>query len=385
MTTMSKPARTPSTKLRIVSTSDVHMYHSRVPNAHIIECLDWVIKEDEHADEIDILLIPGDLFDKTVPFGDESVTPILAWMVRLLYFCVRHNITLRILAGTPRHDRKQSSRFLDLIERLGIDIDFKYVDTLCIEYIAKFGIHVLYIPDEWRTDNAITLEEVRQEMAAKQIEKVDYAAMHGCFGFQLPNIESAQVKAHNTQAYLELVRYFIFIGHHHVFTHYERICAQGSLTRLAQGEEAPKGYVVYDLMEDLSYKLTFVENTAAWTFKKIDASNLTFVELVTQLRAMELRKGSYIDIEADPTAECSRLFKSIRHEFPGINIGLVRPKKKASNDDKHEERTSGRVHAQINEHNATSVIGAWLTKKGESEDIVSRCMEVLEHEQSIAS
>lgn len=382
---MCKPVRVPSTKLRILSLSDVHLYHPRVPTDHVIDCLDAVFSEDAAAPEIDLIFIAGDLFDRGIPFGDEEVSPIITWQVRFLRFCERHGITVRILYGTPRHDRKQSARFNDLIAELNINVDFKYMDVLCIEYIQKFDLNVLYVPDEWRTESAQTLLEVKQEMAAKGLTQVDVACMHGCFGHQLPQIESVQAKAHNSAEYLKLVRLQIFIGHHHVFSTFEIICAHGSLTRLAQGEEAPKGYVILDIDRDGSWKRTFVENKAAWTFKTIKANDLTVQEVVKELRSMELRKGSYIDIEADVTSECSRLFKWISKEFPGVHMGLKRPKKKVEVQEQQAANARHYVPPQINPNNVGSLVSNWLAHRKVPEQMIQRCCEVLEHEQQIAS
>lgn len=382
--TMTKPVRAPSTKLRIVSTSDVHLYHQRVPDSHIISCLDNIICEDGHGSGIDILIIAGDLFDRAIPWGDEALTPITACLIRIMRYCERHDIVLLILYGTPRHDRKQTSRMVDLMEQLEINIDFRYVDTLSIEYIAKFGINVLFVPDEWRTDVTLTLNEARELLRVNGLEKVDYAVMHGCFSYQLPPIESVQLKAHNVDAYLDMVRYMIFIGHHHLFSTYERAVAHGSLTRLAQGEEGPKGFVVYDLLDDDSYKLTFVENKDAWTFKSINACNMTFNELVSVIEDMELRKGSYLDIVAGADDECSRLFKRLTKEIHGINLELKRPKTKKSTVQLEQDL----VHVapvSINAHNVADVIVDWLVKSQFSQDLIQRCEEAIKHEQLIAN
>lgn len=382
---MSKPVRAPSTKLRILSLSDVHLYHPRVPTEHVIDCLDAVFSKDAAAKGIDLIFIAGDLFDRGIPFGDEEVTPIIQWQVRFLRYCERHKITVRILYGTPRHDRKQSARFNDLIAELNIDVDFKYIDVLCIEYIQKFDMNVLYVPDEWRTESSQTLLEVKQEMAAKGLTQVDVACMHGCFGHQLPQIESVQAKAHNSAEYIKLVRYQIFIGHHHVFSTFDIICAHGSLTRLAQGEEAPKGYIILDIDNDDNWTRTFIENKDAWTFKTIKASDRTVQDVVKELREMNLRKGSYIDIEADITSECSRLFKWIAKEFQGIHMGLKRPKKKAETHEVQQISYRQFTPPQINPNNVGDHVAKWMTKRKVPEQMIQRCCEVLKHEQQIAS
>lgn len=378
MTMTVKPPRCRTTKLRIVSSSDNHLYHPRVPLWHTIEVLDRIIADDEHADGIDMLVFAGDVFDRDVPFGSDSVTPILGWMIRLLRFCSKHDIVLRILYGTPRHDRKQSMRFNDLIKEFKIDVDFKYVSTLSIEFIARFGINVLYVPDEWRTDPSITLGEVKELMAEKHLDKVDFAVMHGCFPHQLPDIPKVRMKAHDSTEYLSLVRYMIFIGHHHTFSVYDRIVAHGSTTRLSQGEEEPKGYVVYDLLDDDSYKLTFVQTPDAWTFKRINTVGLPADEVSQMVAEANYRPGSYLELVAESTDECSMFFKDFCKKFPQLIVKLARPKKKTQVVEEQVEETLF-LSKQINEHNVEDAICEWLARKQVSPALIGRCREGIRH------
>ena len=369
-----KPRRTPSTKLRTVSSSDNHLFHPRVPIAHTIEVLDRIIANDEHAAGIDILYFAGDVFDREIPFGSDAVTPIYAWMIRLLRFCSKYDIVLRILYGTPSHDRKQSSRFYDLIEEFKIDVDFKYVNTLSIEFIARFGINVLYVPDEWRTDPAVTLGEVKDLLAENHLDKVDFAVMHGCFQFQLPPIPKVQMKAHVAEEYLALVRHHIFIGHHHTFSVFDRICSHGSTTRLAHGEEGPKGYVVHDLMDDDSYVLTFVQTPDPWTFKRVQAKGMKISEISSFLTESNFRKGSYIEFVAEAEDEVTLSFKDLCKNYSFLNLTLARPKVNRAVET-FEDVDEDRVVHQIGEHNVDDAICEWLARKNVPPEIISQCRE----------
>jgi len=107
--------------------------------------------------------------------------------------------------------------------------------------------------------------------------------------------------------------------------------------------------------------------------------------VVTMLRAMNLRKGSYIDIEADSTAECSRLFKWITKEFPGINMGLKRPKKKVEVHEQLAANSRQYTPPQINPNNVGQHVSGWLARRKVSEQMIQRCCEVLAHEQHVSS
>jgi len=137
------------------------------------------------------------------------------------------DICLRVLEGTPSHDRRQSRQFKIVKALLGIEMDLKYVDTLSIEHNEKFDCTFLYLPDEWRGCNEQTKEEVKRLLVQHNLESVDFAFMHGSFPHQLPNIK--HIPVHDPEFYLSIVNKYIFIGHIHVMSQYERILAQGSL------------------------------------------------------------------------------------------------------------------------------------------------------------
>lgn len=251
--------------------SDVHLNHSRVPTEHILKNLRQVIFHDVAFSKLDAIFIGGDLFDQITQLPDEVVDPIELWGVELLRACAKHNVILRILEGTPSHDRGQSRIIAKLNRILNIGADCRYVETLSIERIDSLDITVLYVPDEWRLDPADTWSDVQGLLSKHQLEQVDYAVMHGCFEFQLP--PHLNLPTHRSDLYLKIVKRYISIGHHHVPRFYKRIFAQGSFDRLAHGEEHPKGLVIVkdaghpELVGD---EITFVENKGAMphvTFK----------------------------------------------------------------------------------------------------------------------
>ena len=93
--------------------------------------------------------LAGDVFDTLLELNSDDVREIKYWVSSLLKFCAAHDITLRVLEGTPSHDWTQSSTFITTANILNLDnLDLKYIDKVEIEYIEKYNIHVLYIPDE---------------------------------------------------------------------------------------------------------------------------------------------------------------------------------------------------------------------------------------------
>jgi DNA repair exonuclease SbcCD nuclease subunit len=260
-------------KVNILTISDIHLGHQRNNTADIIRNLNLVIDDNYETSELDIIFLAGDVFDRLLTFQEDCIPEITLWIERLLRLCDKYNITLRVLEGTPSHDWKQSKNFEPIFSSMHSNCDFKYVDTLSIEYIDKFKIHVLYVPDEWDKDPANTLQQVKNLLKDRNIEKVDFAVMHGNFEFQLPSFIK-KIPRHDSQEYLDFVKHYIFIGHIHTFSSLDRIIAQGSFDRLSHGEEEPKGYVkaTVDLQTN-ERNFFFIENKNARVYKTIELMN----------------------------------------------------------------------------------------------------------------
>jgi len=269
-------------KLKLAVVSDIHLGSRRNETEFIIANLDRAFPDNAETADLDLIVLAGDVFDRLLSLSDDCVYAIDSWIVRLLRLCKKHDIVLRVLYGTPSHDREQSQRFVHLNEEAHIGADLQYVTDLSIEYIARFDINVLYVPDEWEEDPAETLAQVKELMASRNLTVVDYAFMHGNFGYQLPSM--IKTPRHSEEEYLRLVDKLIFIGHIHTYSRYDRIIAQGSFDRLSHGEEEAKGHVRAVVRSRDDYELMFVENTGARKYISIDCERLTLED--TSQRAL---------------------------------------------------------------------------------------------------
>ena len=263
---------TPS-NVYMASISDIHLAHPRTDTYHIIRNLRNAFPDDEETAKLDIIFFAGDVFDRLMNLPQDEVDAIQSWIADLLRICSKNDIIVRVLEGTPSHDWRQSKQFVNVNNTLDVPADLKYVDTLSIETIEKLGgLSVLYVPDEWNADASVTWKQVLELAAIHGMEKIDVACMHGSFDYQLP-IESA--KNHNSQNYMDLIRYFIVIGHVHIRTERGgKILAQGSFDRLSHGEEDAKGHYRAKITPE-GKKHWFVENTGARIYKTLDCRNLT--------------------------------------------------------------------------------------------------------------
>lgn len=284
--------------MQIACLSDLHLGHPRNAAADIIANLRLALPDSAATGDLDIIFLAGDVFDGLLSLPDKDVLEIDLWISSLLRICQKHDIVLRVLDGTKSHDWFQSQRFMAINDLTKICADVQYIRELSIEYIERFDIHVLYVPDEWEDDTEKTLQQTHALLKAKGLAQVDYAIMHGQFEYQLPAFIKAQ--KHSSDAYQALVRELIFIGHVHTHTRLGRIIAQGSFDRLSHGEEGPKGHVRATIHHNGDRDVIFVENTTA---KKFITVNCTELSLEDTLNAVDdqvgnLAPGSYVRVEA---------------------------------------------------------------------------------------
>lgn len=260
--------------IKYLAISDIHLGHKRNKTENIIYNLniffDYFSSKTPFPD-IDIFFIVGDLFDRLLDFSSDDIYEVIPWLNSLMKFCLRNNIKLRILEGTPSHDWRQSRIAETIFKLIPEGLDFKYIDTLYIEDMKDLDLKILYVPDEW-TDNADkTYLQVLDLLREKNIDKVDLAMMHGLFNYQLKNMPNNNIK-HDESNYLNIVNHFINIGHIHTFSTYENIIAQGSFDRLSHGEEEPKGAVLCTISDE-GNSFVFIENKLAKIYKTITLKN----------------------------------------------------------------------------------------------------------------
>lgn len=286
--------------LKIGEMGDIHLGHPNTPTVRILDNLKEAFPDTAETGELDIIWIAGDLFDRLMNLPDPNVFEIKVWMVRFLHMCKRRDIVVRVLEGTPSHDWKQSRLFTTLNEHAGIGADLAYAETLSIEYIERFGIHVLYVPDEWEPETDDVWVQVQHLLKEHNLEKVDFSVMHGAFDYQLPAHVSAPT--HVPDRYLSITRHYVFIGHVHKHSVYDRILAAGSFDRLTHGEEEPKGHLRVTVRPKGDNEVVFVENKGAQIYKTVDCTGLEVDKALQKVEKVcaDLPRQSFVRVAAGP-------------------------------------------------------------------------------------
>jgi hypothetical protein len=299
----------------MASFGDVHLHHPKTPTVHVLENLYKAFPDTPETGELDIIWLEGDLFDGLMNLPDPNVVEIRMWINYFLRLCKKRDIVLRVLEGTPSHDWKQSRLFVSINEIAQIGADVAFVETLSIEYIERFGISVLYVPDEWEPEPDDTWKQVQQLLVEHGLEKVDFSIMHGAFNYQLPS--HVQAPTHSEDRYLDITRHYIFIGHVHRHSVYKRIIAAGSFDRICHGEEEPKGHVRVTVKKT-GDEIVFVPTDNSKIYKTVTCTGLEVDAALKKVskEIEHLPDGSYVRVEAGKTDTVLVSVDELRMKYP---------------------------------------------------------------------
>ena len=304
--------------LKIANIGDIHLGHHATPTKHIIRNLDREIT-NALLDEIDLLTLAGDVQDKLLNYNDGDVADIEEWITRLLYRCAERNVVIRVVEGTPSHDRNQSRFFVRQAVMSDIPVDVAYFDKVAIEHIKALGVTMLYVPDIAYNDPNEVNEKVKLLLLEEQLEHVDFALMHGAFPHQLPDV--AEKHTFSEEFFTSVVKHLIFIGDIHTSLPKGKIIASGSFDRLKHKEEEAKGMHKVTVNLDTGvFKATFIENKGAKIYKTVDVRGLSEEALwgVVQKLTVEYPVGSAFSLlsnQVDSIAKAVAVLRSKYSEF----------------------------------------------------------------------
>lgn len=321
------------TKLRsYLVLSDIHLGARTTTAKEILANLFTFFSDFSDKGElakVDVVFIAGDLWDDTIDLSSEVVSLFIRWFTPFLKWCGRNDIKLRILEGTPRHDRKQSATVLQFAQSIGTKVDFKYIQALSIEKMEDLDLTILYVPDECRpTADAVT-RDIEAMLVDASISKVDLAIMHGMFKYQLGSIPM-NAKVYDELWFLDHVKGYINIGHIHQASQHGRIVAQGSFDRLAHGEESPKGASLIKEVAPGEWINVFIENASAKTYLsiKISGSIEDALKKIDKV-AFSVPDGSFIRIVGEPSHPLFQGFETLRQKYPTLTFSSKKTKPSA--------------------------------------------------------
>ena len=376
-----KPVVQLKERIRYFVISDIHLGCKRNLPREMIKGLSAIFdnfKEDAKLKDIDILFIAGDLFDQALWFSNEDVTLILLFIRELMEWCERNGIKLRVLEGTPSHDRNQPRNLIPIAQSFKA-LDFRYVEVMCVEAFYDLGITCLYVPDEFggSAENAQRL--IKEELDNLCLGQVDIAIMHGMCRYQVPEITSDRYK-YNEEFLLSIVRAFINIGHVHLFSTYDRILCQGSFDRISHGEEGPKGGILVELCVKTGNKFFFIQNKLSKLFKTIHVKTKDLEKAcrLVKTTADQLPDFSHLRIKASKLNPVLNVFDQLASGYPCLFFTKI--------TEEEEEEKNQLVNAQdlldvkytpihINKENITSMLMDEINQRQELHPSIKEKLE----------
>lgn len=362
--------------LKIATFSDIHLGNKRNPTRDIIHGLNQAIIHNPESTSWDILCLAGDVTDTLLELKSDEVGEMELWASQLIKFCARHDIYLMILEGTPSHDWKQSQVFVRMAEIAEVSVNLLYVDKVSIEYIEKFDINILFVPDEAYPTTDETYSEVKRLLELKGLTKVDYAFMHGQFEFQLP-AHIQNMPRHDSQKYLDIVKHYIFIGHIHTHSLYDRIMAQGSFDRLTHGQEEPKGYAV-SIVNETERNIFFVENTHARKYLSLACYDLDLKSTIQYVKkkCLDLPGNACVRIEAEPKHPIFTNMGELIKMFPTFTWTKL-SKDREKKEIKQVTETTIYTPITITKENIVSLIKQRIEPIIKDPNVLSRSLELM--------
>lgn len=341
-----------SPKRDVLTISDIHNGNRNTPGQFILQNLRILLGDfstkDTNFPDLKLILIAGDFWDDTVHVSDRVITDVLVFWHLFCKWCIYKGITVRLLEGTPRHDRQQNRLLVTYTEQNFPELDFKFFDDIKVEIHQKLNLSLLYIPDECRpTADQVYLDACHEVHTVHGLDQVDIGVMHGMFQYQLGTIPMNH-KVYREDQWLQLVRGFITIGHIHNRSFYERIFAQGSFDRLRHGEEEPKGAYYFQEKGKGEWIPIFIENKYAKIYKTFTIKK-PLEESLPKLEKdlSHLPKESHVRIKAKTGHPILESLPELRKRFPFLIFTK-------DFDDKEKPKKAAEIFKQV--HRETVIL-----------------------------
>lgn len=319
--------------VKIIHLADVHYGSPRVDPASITAGLHAMLPMHKDWSDVDYLQVEGDFFDSDFRMADKAAGHAQAGMVYIIYFCSKFGIKLRILEGTPKHDRKQSANFLllaqSLRDSLGISVDVKYIPDLHIEHDDELGIDMLYVPDERNMTAQDTFIEAVELMQTRGLERVHLGFLHGAWLHQMPIPHKAY---HDAAQWSELVIWRVFCGHVHTHSEYLKITSVGSAGRNFHGEEEQKGALVTTHYFDGRYEKEFIPNPCARIFRTLEVNGLDHAAIRSLFLSENLPLKSAVRLRHDGSTAMATTVELLAEEYPDYSWTEISKKKEKEED-----------------------------------------------------
>lgn len=260
--------------MKLVNISDIHI--GKKDDMKLKEELEIFFDYLKDTENIDMITISGDLFDRVLTANEYGTTLALEFIQRLIDLYVPE-IDIRIIKGTRSHDFNQLDILKVFKEKAGSH--FKIIEKNEVEVFN--GYKILYLPEEYPTDYD---DFYKENLLGVEDKVYDFIIGHGMIDFiAFTGYEDdSENRVHGTPTHKanDLIRVTkgpIIFGHIHEKQEYkDKIYYTGSYSRYSFDTPSEKGFMVFDIDDDdpSKFKMTFIENTKSPTYAVLDIDKL---------------------------------------------------------------------------------------------------------------
>lgn len=260
--------------MRLVNISDIHI--GKKDDMRLKEELEIFFDYLKDTENIDMITISGDLFDRVLTANEYGTTLALEFIQRLIDLYIPE-IDIRIIKGTRSHDFNQLDILKVFKEKAGSH--FKIIEKNEVEVFN--GYKILYLPEEYPTDYD---DFYKENLLGVEDKVYDFIIGHGMIDFiAFTGYEDdSENRVHGTPTHKadDLIRVTkgpIIFGHIHEKQEYkDKIYYTGSYSRYSFDTPSEKGFMVFDIDDDdpSKFKMTFIENTKAPTYAVLDIDKM---------------------------------------------------------------------------------------------------------------
>ena len=159
--------------MRLVNISDIHI--GKKDDMRLKEELEIFFDYLKDTENIDMITISGDLFDRVLTANEYGTTLALEFIQRLIDLYVPE-IDIRIIKGTRSHDFNQLDILKVFKEKAGSH--FKIIEKNEVEVFN--GYKILYLPEEYPTDYD---DFYKENLLGVEDKVYDFIIGHGMIDF----------------------------------------------------------------------------------------------------------------------------------------------------------------------------------------------------------
>ena len=326
---------------KVVSLADVHFgkkndnWLTKELQAHFFPYL------EEDKEEIGLISITGDLFDRVISLNEPSAKLVINFMEQLIAFSDDHKIPLRLLKGTLSHDYNQLRIFDSYQETYPF---FRIIERMQVEDLD--GFKILYLPEEYPTSYESYYKDLLLEAPDKTYDlilghgMIDFVAFTG-YENDSEN-RTHGTPTHKAEDLMRVTKGPILFGHIHDFHEYkDQIYYSGSFTRYSFADQEDKGFLVAefpDKKNSSEYELVMITNESAPTYGIIDLDKVSAESLEEKLAYVEAMKEEYtfVKFKASQKADID-IIRKVAEKDSSIKVQATNRKVEAVKVDKRYE------------------------------------------------